>query len=241
MGPFSARLEAYGRHPDQWMGVVGDAEATVCVCFVHGGYWRAGYTAELMHPLLEHAAARGLAAVNIEYRRERDAPAMQNDVREALRRAHDLFPRAARVVVGHSAGGHLALVTADDAELVVGLAAVTDLAGGYAARIGSGAVAELLGASPSERPAAYAAATPRPSTVPTLLVHGEDDDRVPVSHSRDFRDRARRAGAPLDYFEYAHLDHMLLIDPDGPHWPSVWAWVQQRVSPHERMSHDRRS
>ncbi|MEV8238894.1 prolyl oligopeptidase family serine peptidase [Microbacterium testaceum] len=224
------RTEAYGDHPDQWVRIVGDASAELVFCFVHGGYWRPRYTAELMDPLVERIAhgEAGVAAVNIEYRREGDVVAMQADVRSALRRARQLFRDAVRVVVGHSAGGHLALVCADEAELVVALAPVTDLVGGYAARIGSDAVAELMGTSPAESPAAYDAATPQPSLVPTLVVHGADDDRVPVSHGRDFAQRARETGAPVDLFEFAQLDHMLLIDPDGPHWPAVEGWVRRQ-------------
>ncbi|MDF2990858.1 MAG: dipeptidyl aminopeptidase/acylaminoacyl-peptidase [Microbacterium sp.] len=225
-----ARTDAFGSHPDQWMRIDGDASADTCVCFVHGGYWRPRYTAELMEPLANRVASLGMAAVNIEYRREADAEAMQADVRTALRRAATLFPRAARVVVGHSAGGQLALVSADEADVMIALAPVTDLRGGYTAGIGSNAVADLLGASPLERPAAYDAATPRPSTVPTLLVHGVDDDRVPVSHSRGFADLARRTTAAVDYFEFAQLDHMLLIDPDAAHWPPAWAWMRQRLN-----------
>lgn len=229
------RTEAYGDHPDQWVRIVGDASAELVFCFVHGGYWRPRYTAELMDPLVERIAhgEAGVAAVNIEYRREGDVVAMQADVRTALRRARQLFPDAVRVVVGHSAGGHLALVCADEAELIVALAPVTDLVGGYAAHIGSDAVAELMGTSPSESPAAYDAVTPQPSLVPTLVVHGADDDRVPVSHGRDFAQRARETGAPVDLFEFAQLDHMLLIDPDGPHWPALEGWVRSR-------RHDRR-
>lgn len=226
------RTEAYGDHPDQWVQIVGDSDAEVVVCFIHGGYWRSSYTAALMEPLVERVSrgGDGLAAMNIEYRRESDPFAMQDDVRAALRRARELFPDAVRVAVGHSAGGHLALLCADDVELVVALAPVTDLLGGYAARIGSGAVAELMGASPADRPEAFDAATPRPTVVPTLLVHGVDDDRVPVSHSQDFARLGRAAHAPIDFFEFARLPHMDLIDPDGPHVPVVAAWMSTHLS-----------
>ncbi|KTR94999.1 hypothetical protein NS220_07290 [Microbacterium testaceum] len=227
----TSRTEPYGEHPDQEVRIVGPRDAEVVVGFVHGGYWRAPYTAALMDPLVERVTGdgRGVAAVNIEYRRERDAAAMQADVRTALRRARTLFPDAVHVVVGHSAGGHLALLCADEVDLVVALAPVTDLVGGYAARIGGGAVAELMGGSPAERPEAFDAATPRPTTVPTLLVHGVDDDRVPVGHARDFACRARDRNAPVDFFEFARLPHMELIDPDGPHMPVVAAWVGRHV------------
>jgi len=223
--------DAYGDHRDQWVQIVGDGAADLVFCFVHGGYWRPSYTAALMDPLVERVTrdSRAVAAVNIEYRRESDPVAMQADVRTALRRARDLFPDAVRVAVGHSAGGHLALLCAEDVDLVVALAPVTDLVGGYAARIGSGAVAELMGTSPADRPDAFDAATPRPSTVPTLLVHGVDDDRVPVSHSQDFARRARDLRAPVDFFEFARLPHMELIDPDAPHVPVVAGWVSQHL------------
>jgi len=222
------RTETYGHHPDQWVRIVGPGDAELVVCFVHGGYWRPRYTAELMDPLVERVVRDGplAAAVNIEYRREGDPAAMQDDVRTALHRVRELFPDALRVAVGHSAGGHLALLCADEVDLVVALAPVTDLVGGYGARIGSGAVAELMGASPAERPEAYAAATPRPTSTPTLVVHGVDDDRVPVDHARDFARQARDLDAPVDFFEFARLAHMDLIDPDGPHVPLVAAWVR---------------
>ncbi len=112
MAHHTPRTEAYGDHPDQWVQIVGDSDAEVVVCFIHGGYWRSSYTAALMEPLVERVSrgGDGLAAMNIEYRRESDPFAMQADVRAALRRARELFPDAVRVAVGHSAGGHLALL-----------------------------------------------------------------------------------------------------------------------------------
>ncbi|MDQ1128723.1 S9 family peptidase [Microbacterium sp. SORGH_AS_0888] len=227
------RLLRYGGHDDQWVRLRCAPADRVCVCLLHGGYWRPRHTADLMTPLV-HAAARtfGAATVaNIEYRREHGAEAMRADVIAALGAIRDELGAARMVVVGHSAGGHLALLTAAHADAVVALAPVTDLVSGYADGIGEGAVAELMGAAPDERPAAYRALTPSPSSVPTLVVHGADDERVPVSQSQGFVRSARTVGAPVDYLEPARLAHMVLIDPAAGHWPLVREWTRRALTP----------
>ena len=112
---------------------------------------------------------------------------------------------ASRVVTcGHSAGGHLALwlagrrrlpsgaVGADPAVepiAAVSLAGVCDLEQGWRDDLGGGAVEGLLGAALPDASDRYATASPAaltPLGVPQLLVHGEADDVVPVSQSRDY-------------------------------------------------------
>jgi pimeloyl-ACP methyl ester carboxylesterase len=56
--------------------------------------------------------------------------------------------------------------------------------------------------------------------VPTLVVHGTDDDRVPVEYGRDF---AAASGA--DLLELSGAGHFELIDPRTP----AWAQVLQRL------------
>src|SRR5699024_620832 len=84
---------------------------------IHGGFWRAYYQRDLMHPICENLAAGGWAVWNIEYRRVGGAggwPMTFRDVATAIdfleliaeRHRLDLDRLAA---LGHSAGGHLAL------------------------------------------------------------------------------------------------------------------------------------
>src|SRR5699024_7195693 len=99
-------------------------------------------------------------------------------------------------LVGHSAGGHLALWWALGATperapgRVVALAPVADLARAHAENLGDGAVRDLLGGGPSEFPERYAVADPAPElssyagTADLVVLHGDADDRVPVEHSR---------------------------------------------------------
>jgi dipeptidyl aminopeptidase/acylaminoacyl peptidase len=58
-----------------------------------------------------------------------------------------------------------------------------------------------------------------------LLVHGDEDVRVPVQHSRDYVAAARAAGDPLEYVEIAGGDHFCVIDPAHDSWGRVRAWL----------------
>ena len=88
------------------------------VVLVHGGFWRKIYGLDLMDPLAADLVGRGVAAWNIEYRRVGHARWRLAGNADRRRRGHR--PTAAigtdhRLdvdgvsVVGHSAGGHLAL------------------------------------------------------------------------------------------------------------------------------------
>ena len=109
--------------------------------------------------LLEISLERGWRVVIPEYRRIGSGggwPATSDDVGAALAAVEEQDDGGGPLVlVGHSAGGHLALVHSGAAAAVVALAPVTDLVRGYAEGIGSGAVSELMGVSPSAGAAAY--------------------------------------------------------------------------------------
>jgi pimeloyl-ACP methyl ester carboxylesterase len=89
----------------------------------------------------------------------------------------------------------------------VGLAPVTDL-GAMAGSdgVGSRPAAELL----------QAGAPPDVDVVPgkSLLVHGADDEVVPVSHST-------RLGDGADVVLVEDLGHFEMLDPLRAHWPRV--------------------
>src|SRR3954468_16675610 len=101
---------------------------------VHGGSWKATYNLIHTGHLCVALARAGIASWNVEYRRAGDPgggwPGSLDDVVLALRYARE-FPGIdpERVVaVGHSAGGHLALLAVRQVRIraVVALAAVTD-------------------------------------------------------------------------------------------------------------------
>lgn len=243
----------YGEHRDQLADLVvpnGDAPPAgwPTVVVIHGGFWREQYRRDLTAPLTQDLAAHGLAAWNIEFRRvEGDGgwPATFADVGAAI--DHLVKPglpvdpdRIA--LVGHSAGGHLALWAAGRAALpaaapgahprvaprgAVGLAPVADLLGCHRSGMSDGAARQLVGGDPDEVPERWELADPMRGVghgQPVLLVHGLDDADVPVGFSRRYRDAASEAGDPVELVTLA-TDHMSLIDPATPSWAIARSWL----------------
>ncbi|MFZ1996467.1 MAG: prolyl oligopeptidase family serine peptidase [Solirubrobacteraceae bacterium] len=206
----------------------GDPDGPVVAVFVHGGFWRARYAADTIAPLAQACAAETPHpwVWNIEYPRVGMPgggwPGTALAVDEALGAAVQAARGRPVVVVGHSAGGHLALWAAHGHPVAaaVSLAGVCDLEEGVLTGIGNGAVLELLGAAPDS--GLYAAASPicrLPLGVPVLLIHGDADEDVPVSQSRRFDQAARTAGDECELHELPGGGHFEVIDPEGRAWP----------------------
>jgi len=219
----------YGDDPEQFVEVwtPDTPEPLAVVVLVHGGFWRATYGLGLMDPLAADLVAAGYAVWNIEYRRVGQPgggfPGTLDDIDAALERLAELAPELGydldRVaIVGHSAGGHLALWAAGngthpiDFALAVGQAPVVRLTEGSAAGLGGGAINAFLQASVESAPERADAATPRPSGGPTLIVIGTDDGIVPEEFTR-------LEGADVSVIDGA--DHFDLIDPQHEAWNAV--------------------
>ena len=221
-----AETLAYGCDDDQALDLhePDAADGRPLVLVLHGGFWRAPFTRRNTRALAVALADAGWTCANVEYRRlGRGAyRPMLDDVRRARER---LAGFETAVAIGHSAGGHLALWLAAEGAVdgAVTLAGVCDLAAADAAGLGSHAVAELLGGSPHDVPAAYRLADPAarlPLGRRQVLVHGTDDDRVPLEHARRYAERARAAGDDCRLVEVA-AGHFEPIDPRSAVWPSV--------------------
>jgi acetyl esterase/lipase len=213
--------EPYGTHREQVLDVH-PAEGSPVV-LLHGGFWRARYGRELMTPLAEDLAARGVTAVNAEYRRlDRDGgwPVTRDDVRAALAHVRERHAGGGPVVaVGHSAGGHLALLSGADA--VVGQAAVADTEEAARLGLGDGVVERFAGGALAEAsPLRHA-----PLGVPTLLVHGTADDTVSASLSERY---AAAAGAECELSLRPGEGHFEHIDPRSGAWEEVVEWILRR-------------
>lgn len=208
---------------------LGSGDGAPLVLVVHGGFWRARVSAESIAPLARALGERGHAVWNLAYPRVGDAgggwPGTAEAVAAALEAA--LAEAAGRevAVVGHSAGGHLALWAARGRPVTaIALAPIADLAAAAREGLGEGATLDLLGAGPERAPALYAEASPRerlPLGAPALLVHGDADARVPVAQSREYAAAARAAGDECELVELAGVDHMALIEAGGPAWPAL--------------------
>jgi acetyl esterase/lipase len=207
---------------------LGDPTAGTLVVLIHGGFWRARWLSDTIRPLAVACAGVGAWAWNIEYPRVGTDgggwPGTAFAVRDAVGAALSEAAGRPVVLVGHSAGGHLALWAAREQQrvsAVVSLAGVCDLQAAAQAHLGDGAVLELFGGREPSR-ALYRASSPMarlPLGVPALLIHGDVDDRVPIEQSRTFLAAARTAGDDCELVELAGGGHFEVIDPDGRAWP----------------------
>ncbi len=125
------------------------------------------------------------------------------------------------VVVGHSAGGHLALLAAQPPSAgavgVLALAPVADLVMADRLGLDDGAVRAFLGRPAVDCPDLDPAALPRP-TVPVTVIHGAADTLVPLSLSESYC-----AGGPAHLVVLDGIGHFEPIDPASAAWPVVIA------------------
>lgn len=220
------------------------------VCLLHGGFWRMPYGREELADIARDIAARGYAVWNIEYRRLGEPgggwPGTLDDIRTSVDHlavlsdeGHDLdLDRV--IVVGHSAGGHLALwVSAKNKDVAsrtsrirpfaaAGLAAISDLARACAISAGGGAVREFLGGGPDEVPDRYRAASPvemLPLGVRQLVIHGARDQALPIDLSRTYAVAAQASGDEVTLVELPDAGHMDFTDPDSDAHEAVCRWL----------------
>ncbi len=210
---------------------------------LHGGFWRARFTRTTMAALAVDLANRGWATWNVEYRRVGSGggvPESIEDVRaaiDALTTVDDRLDFTRLLVIGHSAGGQLALCVAGMPPVtkVLSLAGVCDVGSAARDRIGEGAALEFMGGTPEERPEAYAVGDPLrllPTGAEVLVVHGDEDARVPVEQSRAYARAARAAGDRCKLLELAGVGHFEVIDPRT----RAWATVAERLATLEAHS-----
>jgi acetyl esterase/lipase len=208
---------------------------------LHGGCWQAEYDLGYFAHLGDALARAGIATWSLEYRGIGDAgggwPGTFDDVAagaahlRALAPAHGLdLDRV--VLVGHSAGGQLALYLAAGRHVspgthaplalrgVVALAGIVDLRE-YAAGAGScnQSVVPLLGGAPDAVPARYAATSPvelLPIGVPVRLLIGAQDSIVAPASNERFAAQARARGDDVELEVLGGAGHFDVVMPGGP-------------------------
>jgi acetyl esterase/lipase len=247
--PADARL-SYGPDPNQFFDLrlpsAKNKSSHPLIINIHGGYWRAKYNLDHAGHLCAALTARGLATANLEYRRVGNDggawPGTFADIRSAYQfvrqnaQAHNLDAQRI-IVMGHSAGGQLALcLAAHEPSLTraVSLAGVVDLQRAYQLRLSNDAVVEFLRGTPREVPDHYREADPMQLSIPQArqwLIHGSADDVVPSDFSRDYvAAKQKRSGAEKEdphLLEISGAGHFDLIDPRTPAWKRVEEIVLQ--------------
>jgi acetyl esterase/lipase len=250
------RSHRYGPHASQRgdLYVLPGPGPYPVIVLIHGGSWQKHYGKIFTRGLAGDLSRHGFAVWNIEYRRVGagggwpqtfadtaaaiDQLAVLGDPRLDLERV---------TLIGHSAGGHLALWAASRPNLpadalgalggaprvrpfrVVSLAGVADLTDAYR-RWHGGVVDELMGGSPEEVPERYAAGDPMrllPLDVPVLIVHGVRDETVSIAISRRYAEAARAAGDEVELVEIGgDVGHRTHLNPSSAAWAAVLAHLQ---------------
>jgi acetyl esterase/lipase len=261
-GPAPSRHVAYGAAPSQFAELfqpAGDGPFPVAV-IIHGGCWTREFGGiTQMRNMAGDLAGQGIAVWNVEYRRYDEAgggyPGMYHDVAAAMDRLRVLAPGhqldlSRIVLVGHSAGGHLAQWAGSRARLprssplfvadplpvptVISLGGLADLRN-EAALIKTSCdrdSAQLAGVASAERPDVYADTSPAemlPSGVRTVLIHGELDTISPLRAGQDYARRAQAAGDAADVIVLPGGSHYDEVAATSPSWSIVSAQIRKAL------------
>lgn len=205
------------------------------VVLLHGGFWKQRWDRTHTRAQARALAEAGFLVATPEYRRVGGGggwPTTARDVEAAVDALPTLlagldlsWERA--VLTGHSAGGHLAAwlltrpVTLPFAA-VVPVAGVVDLALADALQLGSDAVARFLDGAPVADADPSTLLDAAPAARVTLL-HGTDDDAVPIELSRRFV--AAHPWASL--VELPGVGHFEFLDPTSTAWSALTELVRE--------------
>lgn len=241
---------AYGAHPEQFaeLRLPGGIGPHPVVVLIHGGCWMADYDIAHIRPLADAISALGYATWSLEYRRPdgqgdpwpstfTDA-ALGLDELRMVAEENDL-ELDQLTVLGHSAGGQLALWLAarpgfgPDHPLhmpeplpvarVLALAPITDLGAFAEVEQGCNAGARrVVGGAPQQWPDRFRAVSPidnLPLQTRVELIHASADRIVPMAQSQGFAARFEQAGGRV----YLHAvpepaGHFDLILSYGAGW-----------------------
>jgi acetyl esterase/lipase len=248
----------YGPGPDQFGHLrlpKGPGPFPVLVV-IHGGCWLSFADLKYTGHFAAEFAQSGVATWSLEYRRV-DSPGggWPNtflDVANGIDHLRSIkseyrLDLSQVVVVGHSAGGHLALWAAGRAKIAedsplysatpLAIKGVVSLAGPAQLApfrdtdnkvCGGDVIDELMGGSPEEVPGHYAAGSPfrlLPLGVPQRLLTGVDDLAVPAHFADSYAAAAVKAGDDATAVSLAGAAHFEVIVPGT----NVWSEVESTI------------
>ncbi|RIK15980.1 MAG: alpha/beta hydrolase [Acidobacteria bacterium] len=234
-GPAPDTTLHHGDGPEQLVDLYSPASAPPAwVVLVHGGFWRAAWDRTHLRPLAGALRAQGYGVALLEYARPGMPgggwPGTLDDAAAGLLavRRH-VGPDVPVVLVGHSAGGHLAVwLLHQDAAApgpglspvagAVSLAGCLDLTLVAELDLDGGAAADLVGGSPTQVPDRYAAADPAllgRTPYPVVVVHGTADEQVPERVAEAWWEAAATPGRDR-MVRLEGVSHFPLIDPEAP-------------------------
>ena len=202
------------------------------VVMLHGGGWFGGSPAS-MEPLAGHLASHDIVVFNSTYRTSAGGyPQSFDDVacdaRFALATAPEFTTlRGPLTVVAHSAGAHIGSVVSLAGDLFgsdcpendhVRIDRFVGLAGPYDPTIYASVLSGYFGTRLDEDPTPWEAGSPysylgENPDLRMLLIHGGDDDLVPISSSELFAEAASDAGLDVTLETLPGASHMEARSP----------------------------
>ncbi len=114
----------------------------------------------------------------------------------------------------------------------ISLAGVVDLEMAWRLNLSNGAVVELLGGSLTDVPERYIAASPAAMLllgVPQVLIHGTNDENVPLQVSQAYANSARAVNDPITCIVLDGVDHFDVIDPHSNAWAITIEQLQSSI------------
>ena len=260
----------YGPHESQCADVYvpGGPGPYPVVALLHGGFWRSSHGRDQMRPLAMDLVRNGFAVVNLEYRRLGESGGgWPGTLLDAVAGVEFTDWAAGRdggylakldiervAIVGHSAGGHLAVWAAAwlcgfvypgrrtgqvVVRAVVCLAGVLDLRAAARDALDCWkhplpAAVEFVGGYPDAVDGRYRLGSPMEllpigREVAQLLVHGEDDEVVPIQQSVRYARRAAAAGDRVLVARYPRTGHFDMLDPAHQAWRGALAHLREHL------------
>lgn len=205
--------------------------ATKAIVVIHGGGWISGDKADMNEylPIIKQQLP-DYAIFNVNYRllalpATNPFPSQENDIKAAVafimaKASEYKFNTDKIVLLGASAGGHLALLqgykyATPKVKAIVSLFGPTDMVAlhDYYAidpQLQTG-IRLLVGGTPAANAVAYQTSSPinfvTAQSPPTLLLHGTADPIVPITQSTALKTKLETAGVNVKMVSYANAGH----------------------------------
>jgi len=242
----------YDRYPETVLDIVQPRAPALAnrpgVIVIHGGGWVEGEKEKMLEPFCLPFVEHDFVAANLEYRlaKSAHAPVAVQDVLKAAKwfqdHAAEYRVDPARIIVlGESAGGELALLTAmlpasnpfgpairiAGAIDFYGIADVPDqLAGPNQQRYAAAWIPDQpdrMELAKQLSPLTYV----RKPLPPILAIHGDADPVVPYQQSVNFTKELKAAGDDSELITVRNGKHGFTPDEMSKLWPQVFRWLKK--------------
>ena len=253
--PAEYRL-TYGKDPNEFgdLRLPKDIKGPYPVLvIIHGGCWMSKIaTLDIMSAFAEKFTRQGFATWNIEYRSiDNPGGGWRGTFLDILHAIHYLEKIAPQyhldlqnvIVIGHSAGGHLALWAAGSKQLKIPLKGVIDLAGPGNLRAfmqkqesvcGEKVVNHLLGDDPEKMTERLQQTSPYemlPLGIKQILMTGDHDAAVDPEQGNAYVKSAKEKGDDAKFILVPNAGHFEVIAPESAAFPLIEEAVKSLINP----------